>query len=1311
MKRKFLSLLIIVGTAFIALPACAEQMAFLACESDTYLLNKAVRHLKMPEDIRIEVYSKTDLMPGSGAAEFIADSRVVIVDVMISELTEYLLQNVPLTGKRIYALRGSRDDDELKKQGFLFDQEIQDYFNHFSAANTENLIYRVANRELDASIVYAEVVKLPEPGIYHPDSNVRFETYQDYLNWYRQRDGYDGNKPWIGLMLFSSSLIEGQSEPVDLLIRKLEADGWNVLAGYGKNIDIFQRFLIDRNRHSHVELVLAFSLKFHSALNEALQAALVELDVPLISAIHLYTEAIEEWRESPTGLAPAEVTWAMTNPEVSGLFEPSVLTGKVRKQDPQTGKILFIHEPISENIDFLLPRLKKWLILRKKPNKDKKIAIFYYNHSQGKQNIGASYLNVFASLEVILDKMKSEGYRLAPREDLDRVAIRDLVLKYGRNIGKWAPGELEELISTGKIVRIPINTYRQWFEKLPTDFQKGVTDQWGRVEDSDIMIQGGELIIPAVMLGDVVIMPEPARGWGDDPMKLYHSPVLYPHHQYVAAYLWLQRAFAADAVIHLGTHATHEWLPGKQAGLSISCPPEVLISDIPNIYPYIVDDVGEGIQAKRRGRAVVIDHLTPALREGGLYQEYSRLYELINSYSVAQSQGSRTGSLQLDEIKKMAQQLGLDKDLDLNLKEADADDLLTRVEHYLVELKANFIPYGMHTFGRSPEAAALEDTIKCIIKRNRNANRSRIKKALADSGPLEIGRLLRALEGGYIPPGKGNDPVRNTEAIPTGKNFYGFDPARIPSPAAFELGRKAARDIIDKSLKEKSRYPAKVAVVLWATETIRNEGINESTILYLMGVKPTWDGNGRVSGIEVIPGRILQRPRIDVLINPSGLYRDLFPQFMLFLDRTVQQAALQEDIENLIARHNDALKAKLIERGVAEDKAQRLSKVRIFSEPTGAYGTGVSEMAGASGTWQDNEEIVKVYENRVGYAFGQGQWGEEARDLLRHNLGGVDVTVHSISSNVYGTMDNDDMFQYLGGLSLAVEKESGKAPDTLVSLQRIPDQVDLENIAKTIGRELRTRYLNPRWIEGMKREEYAGAREMDQFLQNMWGWQVTVTSAIDESKWQQAYQVYVEDKYRMGLKEFFNSVSPWAYQSMTARLLEAVRKEYWKADEKTRQKLAVEYATSVVEKGVACCDHTCNNPLLNQMVVNIVSIPGIMAPQLVERFKIAMEKATGKQLADHLAARQELHKALNAEFNPALSSQRTDQPPVQKNEAEQAVTQANQSETVKGYKLEEVNKEEAESSLSSSGVQWFASLFIIAVIGLFFVGMRRHSKR
>lgn len=1311
MRPKFFLAVALLMTSFISSSALAEQIAFLACESDTYLINKAVASLQLPAGIRVEVYSKDDLAPDSEAGRFIAQAKVIIVDVMITELTEYLRGNVPLTARRVYALRGSRDDDGLKKQGYLFEPQVQEYFNHLSVANVQNLIYRVVNRDLDSAITFAEVERLPVPGIYHPDSAVRFTNYPEYLSWYQGRTGFQADRPWIGLMLFSSSLIEGQSEPIDLFIGKLEAAGWNVLAGYGKDLEVLGQFLMDENKRSRVELVIAFSLKFHSALNERLLAKLQELDVPVINAIHLYLETIPEWRESPIGIAPMEVVWTMTNPEVSALIEPSVLTGNVRMQDPQTGRTLFIHEAITENIDSLLARLHKWLQLRQKPNKDKRVAILYYNHSQGKQNIGASYLNVFASLEVILERMKKEGYRVESRQDLDQAAIQELVLKGGRNIGSWAPGELEELVRTEKIVRVPIKTYKEWFEKLPNDFQQGVLDQWGRVEDSNIMVRNGDLIIPAIILGNVVIMPEPARGWGDDPNKLYHSPLLYPHHQYIAAYLWLKHQFAADAMIHLGTHATHEWLPGKQAGLSTACPPEVLITDIPNIYPYIVDDIGEGIQAKRRGRAAVIDHLTPALREGGLYREYSRLTDLLNAYNLAQAQGSDTASLKLEEIQQLVRQLGLDKDLGLSFEKDDHGDLLNRVEHYLLELKENFMPYGMHTFGRSPQGDALSDTVGCIAGKNRNAAPDKVRNDLVEAGPLEIERLLGALAGRYIPPGEANDPVRNPKAIPTGKNFYGFDPARLPSPAAFELGSRAARDIIDKSLREKGRYPEKVAVVLWATETIRNEGVNESTILYLMGTKPAWDDNGRVTGIEVIPGRLLQRPRIDVLINPSGLYRDLFPQFMIFLDQAVQKAALQDDIENLIAKNNAAIEGRLVEQGLPAGKAQQLSRMRIFSEPAGAYGNGVAELAGASGLWQSNDEIVKVYENRVGYAFGQGQWGEEARDLLRLNLAGVDTAVHSISSNIYGTMDNDDMFQYLGGLSLAVEKESGKAPDTLVTMQPGANQVEVENIAKTIGRELRTRYLNPRWIEGMKQENYAGAREMDQFLQNMWGWQVTVPSAVDEAKWEQAYEVYVEDKYQLDLKDFFNRVNPWAYQSMTARMLEAVRKDYWQADEKVRQKLAVEYVLNVVEKGVACCDHTCNNPLLNQMVVNIVSIPGLMAPQIVEQFRAAIEKATGKKLADQVTARRQLQAQLIAGFDPALTGGEAAKAPDTDNKAAQATESGKKSELVNGFKMEEVNPQDDKASLSSSGVQWFASLFIMAIIGLFCYGMQRHSRR
>jgi cobaltochelatase CobN len=389
-----------------------------------------------------------------------------------------------------------------------------------------------------------------------------------------------------------------------------------------------------------------------------------------------------------------------------------------------------------------------------------------------------------------------------------------------------------------------------------------------------------------------------------------------------------------------------------------------LITDIPNIYPYIVDDVGEGIQAKRRGRGVIIDHLIPAVKEAGLYHEYSRLYDMISNYNRAVSLGSRTAPGKLGKIEDLVTNMGLLNDL--GITEFDKG-VLEEIEHYLLEIRENFMPYGMHTFGISPEGEALQDTIKAVSKRNSQANEEEVKTGLVDSGPREIDYLTKALKGGYVPSGEGNDPIRNVGAIPTGKNFFGFNPDKIPSQTAWDLGRQAAEQIIKKNLKEKKRYPKKVAIVLWATETIRNEGINESTILYLMGLKPTWDKAGRVTGTEVIPGRKLDRPRIDILINPSGLYRDLFPNMLLFLDKAVRKAVIQTDIENLISKHNAEIKTLLIASGSDEERADLLSRIRIFTEKPGSYGTGVCEMTGNSGFWESDDEIVKVYENRVGF--------------------------------------------------------------------------------------------------------------------------------------------------------------------------------------------------------------------------------------------------------------------------------------------------------------------------------------------------------
>ncbi len=1285
---------------FLCPAARAEQIVALVSDSDTYVAAEALKKLDAPPGLQAAMFSPYQLETSEAARAQVRNADVIVIDVMIDELTDFLLKNIDTHKRPVYAVRGSRDDDALRARGIIFDDEIREFYRHLKPENVRNLVLAVARKEFDRFVLHEKVKPSPRLGLYHADSKDTFPDTHSYFDWYRRRPGFRAVGPVVCLMIYAPGPRPGQIEHIDMVIRRLEQSGFNVGCVFGWAPDVLARLMTDDTGNRWMDAILAFSLKFQSALDARVYAALRKLDVPIFNLLNAYYGTIDEWQADPRGLKPLEVGWAVSNPELSGLIEPSVVSGKVRKADRKGFGDVFMHRAIEENLDTLIPRIRQWIDLQRKPNEEKRVAILFYNNSPGKQNLGASYLNVFQSLSVILERMAREGYRVESDHDLTRESIRDLILAAGRNIGAWAPGELEEMLGNEAIVRVPMKTYKEWFMRLPESYRAGVIEQWGPPEKSDIMTHDGDIVVPGIRLGNVMLMPEPSRGYNDDPMKLYHSPTLYPHHQYTAAYLWMKYDFGADAQIHLGTHGTHEWLPGKQVGLSAECPPDVLITDIPSLYPYIVDDVGEGIQAKRRGRAAVIDHLIPAVKEGGLYKEYSELYGRIGRFYETQASGGSAGDIRRQSITDLIKELGIDKDI--SLTEIDEDGL-RKVEAYLNEMRANFMPYGLHTFGVSPVDEALSETVLFITKMHPDRDRDDIANKMTASGPNEIDRLIHGLNGRYVPPGSGNDPFRNPKAIPTGKNFYGFDPERVPSKAAHELGRRAAEQMIHRSLKQRNRYPEKVAIVLWATETIRNEGVNEATMLQLLGMRPVWDKNDRVTGVVPIPGARLKRPRIDVTADASGLYRDLFPNMLEYLDSAVQKALVLTDVENLIRKNSHTMKARLMVSGLTEEDAELLSRMRIFSEKPGNYGNRVVEISSASGFWESDTEIADAFQTHTGYAYGQGRWGLRARDALRLNLKDVDTAAHSISSTVYGTMDNDDMFQYLGGLSLAIRKERGTAPDTVVTMQRRPNEVTVENLSKTIGRELRTRYLNPKWIDGMKKEDYAGAREMSNFVDYLWGWQVTTPFAVDEAKWSETYEVYVQDKYNMGLREFFSETNPWAYQSITARMLESVRKGYWKADERIRRKLSAEYALNVVKRGLACCDHTCNNPALNRMVAGIISIPGVMSPDMAERFRLAVEQSTKRTVEEQAASVSDMRKKVMEGFEKRTKPEQPSH--------EQPGTSEAQTKEVEGYKMEEVESEDAVTQLPSSGAQWYAFSFVLAVLGLAGLGLALRRRR
>lgn len=1305
--------LLMTATSALAGP---RRLGFFVNDVDAYACARALDTASDLKDIEIRVFTD-GAMNTPATTEFLRTMDVAVVDIMPPRPAEWLLENrsVLKPGVRIYAVRSSSHNQDFLNAGFIMDETVRTYFAFTSADNLANLIRFLSHRDLGLQTDAPPPIVPPENALYHPDAPKLFSDLNDYVRWYRESGHFQDKGLWNLSIVFPTFTLDGKKAPLDALIQAYERQGINTVTWVREMKDRdnnLARLLTTEPLASGLGSITGFDFKFSSTLTGGLAKVLEKANVPIFNAQYLFFSTREDWLASPQGVSPAEIPLQFSTPEISGLVEPTVLGVKERVLAERRDIEAYMYVSVPAHVEILARRAARWHSLRQKSNADKKIALVYYNHGAGKQNIGASYLNVFRSIDTIIRNLKQAGYSI--QGELTDEKVKDLLQKSGRNIGSWAPNELDRLLAEGNAAFVNMADYRRWLAQTPSEFREAIEKDWGKPEDNKIMMKDGRFVIPCVRLGNLTLVPQPVRGWSDDPDKLAHSTVLQPHHQYAAFYFWLQNEIRPDAMISLGTHGTHEWLPGKQAGLTWKCPPEVLIGDIPNLYPYIVDDVGEGIQAKRRGRGVVIDHAVPPLKAGGVYAEYSQLAALISEFDSSSSDQIR--SARLERIRAMVAKLGLDKDLELSVvNESD----LEKIDHYLLTLKTEMIPYGLHTFGVSPSGEALAETATAMAEKGGQSAQFYQEQLLA-CGPSEMSSLIRGLSGGYIPSGPGNDPIRNPESLPTGKNFYGFDPEKTPSREAWENGKKAAQELIDAYRKKhEGKCPEQVGVILWSVETIRDEGINVATALYLMGMTPVWDHRDKVRDVAPIPGPELNRPRIDVLLQMSGLFRDSFPNVALLLDRAVKQAATLTDLENFLSKHSKALEASLIKEGHSPEAAKKLSLIRLFSAPPGAYGTKVKNLTGASGMWEKDDGVAEqgfIQMQSSGYS--SDMWGEKLTPVYRQHLKKVDATVHTISSNLYGTMDNDDMFQYLGGISMAVRKESGKDPDVFISMQRTRGQGHVESLATTLGQELRSRYLNPTWIEGMKKESYAGAREMAEFMENMWGWQVTTPGTVDAAKWENAFEVYVEDKYGLDIKEFMNRENPWAHQSMTARMLEAVRKNYWHADEKITRKLAAEYAQNVVEKGVACSDHICNNPVLNQMVEGIISVPGVLSPEIVEKFTHAVEQAAGRSLDQQVQDRLQLLQALkespvkpDASLQPDNADPESPLPDKANPEALLPDKTADSAKdipiTVEGYRMEK-NSDDTLTRVNTSGVQWFAAVFILLLIGLFVIGAQTY---
>ena len=1037
---------------------------------------------------------------------------------------------------------------------------------------------------------------MPRTGIYHPDyRDLAFASLDDYLRWLgpKVREG----QPAIGIAMFASAIGSDSTAHIDALVREIETRG-GIAVPFFRDTDggVPIESLLMHNGHPLVDAVANFEILYRGDIG----SDYARLGVPVLQAITYWEGPEPAWRADHQGVSPGATSFYLAIPEQAGFIDPLIVAAARSRTPPQ---------PIAAQIRSLADKAFNYASLRRKPPAEKRVGIVFYNYPPGEKNLGASGLNLPRSLHATLVALRQAGYAAdLPDEPALLDTLQRLLVPSYRGAG-----ELDVLLRDDLAGWLPLRDYQRWFDALPADVRGSIVGAWGMPASSPwVRRRDGEagFVIPRLRLRNVTLLPQPTRAapGGDAGSNAYHDVGRPVDHAYLAAYQYLREQAGRDAIVHFGTHGTQEWTYGKERGLSVHDNPMLLVGDVPVIYPYIVDDVGEALQAKRRGRAVIVSHQTPAFGAAGLHGDPLRLHQLIEEYKQLDHGAVRDTAAR--QLRELAAKSGVAADLQWPPERiaADFDGFLATLHEYLDQIGEQAQPQGLHTFGESVDGARRGDTVRLMLTRRiaqalrldeKHPSSSADYRALADepgrrwlqrhlydNQPLpadaspaqrdlldaarradasldagsEIVGLLDALAGRYSTPGLGGDPLRTPESLPTGRNVYGFDPLRVPSRAAWDAGQVALQQLIDSyRALHGGQHPDKLAFSLWGVETMRHNGILESQVFAALGVRPVWDDGGRIEKVELIPSQELGRPRIDVVLSATGLYRDQFGILMQRMNEALALVEAADGGDNPIARNTSAVRARLLAHGASADVAERYARTRIYSSAQGRYGSGLGGNVLRTDDWDTDAVLAESYLAQMQYGYGPdpAHWGEvpDGVNAYAEQLRGTRAAVLSRSSNLYGMLTTDDPFSYLGGLSLAVRHLDGAAPSLYISNLRDPAGSRVDAAARFLATELQTRQFHPGWIRQMQQEGYAGTLEIVASMDNFWGWQAVDPGMVRDDQWQSFHDVYVSDSLDLGMRDWFERSNPHALAQIVERMLEAHRKGYWKADDATLRSL------------------------------------------------------------------------------------------------------------------------------------------------------------
>ena len=1043
----------------------------------------------------------------------------------------------------------------------------------------------------------------------------------------------------VAALIFYRALVQAaDTGAVDALVTALAARGLNPLPVFVQSLKDpqAQAILSEALASAPPDIVInATGFAVAAPGGAHVPSPFAPYDCPVLQVIFASGD-VERWRMGTRGLDARDVAMMVALPEVDGRIVTRAVSFKGEAQrDPLTELDLVRHAPVADRVAFVAELARNWVRLKRLPPAERRIALVLSNYPNKNGRIGNGVgLDTPASVIAILHALERAGYRVEGIPE-DGDALMRRLLEGPTNAASHLGRDSEESFQR--------SDYAVYFASLPRAVQTQVEERWGAPERDPLFrpadLDCGRFAMPALRFGNVVVAVQPARGYNVDPVQAQHDPALVPPHGYLAFHAWLADGFRAHAVVHVGKHGNLEWLPGKALALSAECFPEAALGPLPHLYPFIVNDPGEGTQAKRRAQAVIVDHLTPPLTRAGSYGVQAELERLIDEYFEATSGDPRRVKPLAERILAAARASGVAEDCGIGPKET-ATSALPKLDGYLCELKERQIRGGLHVLGKSPQGEARTDLLVALARLPRGPapEQASLLRALAEDfslgfdpldcdlgaawtgsrpdalvgsapwrtagdtverlealarevidknspsgegsplsvlergiskpssvprtttvlrhishhlapnldicGDAETTALLAGLAGRFVQPGPSGAPSRGRpEVLPTGRNFYSVDARALPTQAAWALGWKSAQLLVARHAQEHGAYPRRIALSAWGTANMRTGGDDIAQALALMGVRPRWEpSTGRVVGFEILPASLLDRPRVDVTLRVSGFFRDAFANLIDLVDSAARAVAeLDEAPEvNPLAERVTAERQVLIAKGVPAAEAGRRAGARVFGSKPGAYGAGLQALIDER-IWKDDADLAEAYLAWGSYAYGAGAEGAEDREGFRARLRDVEAVVQNQDNHEHDLLDSDDYYQFEGGLAATVRHLAGATPVVYHNDHSRPERPQIRTLEEEVGRVVRARVVNPKWIDAMMRHGYKGGFEMAATVDYLFAFAATAR-AVKNQHFDAVFDAYLGDD---AVRGFLSEHNPDALREMAQRLGEAIDRGLW----------------------------------------------------------------------------------------------------------------------------------------------------------------------